>query len=795
MTTRSKRWLLRATGADLVAATVLIGGLIGSLTLGSRVTEVQRRTDASEFERRVAVREAAIESALSRALDVSASVAGLFDASLEVEEAEFEIFAEALLQRQPEVRSVQWLPRVPSTERPAHLAEARASGHPDYRIRGRGADGREVEIPPQHETWPIRFVCPAVTNEHALGFDQGLGNLRRIALEASIRSRGPVATEPLEVTPGGGTEPDGLLIFHPVYDRTTGGNPQVRGAVVAVLDLRALIDGLNADLAGDGLDAWLLHTSRDGDDLSLRVAGSAGRPTQGEMTARSPIDLPGLRLELLTAPGPGFADERGRTQQWWFWAVGGLLTVLLSLGFKGRGDHARDLSGLATEVGNANRALETEVAERQRAEANVRRLNSELQERVDLGTQEIQVKTTALTETRRQLEEEQAHTAMLAGQRLESLGLLAGGVAHDFNNLLTTILGQASLLGESNLPAQAMESATQIELAAQRAAELVRQLLTYAGRAEPRVETMYVSDVVAEIRRLVDASLNKKARLVMDLADDLPPVEVDGTQLRQVLMNLITNASDALGGEAGTIRVTTHLVEIAHSPAHEGWALGAPAPGSYVAVRVEDDGRGMDEATVERMFEPFYTTKTTGHGLGLAAVLGVVRDVGGTIRVRSRPGQGTTIELLLPAAEPQSGDSTRSWIDEIPDLNGIRVLLVDDEAPVRGLVRAVLSRVGCEVTEAVDGVEAMELFAGDPAIYDLVILDMIMPRMDGPETLVGLRRLRADVPVILSSGYSSAHVQDLPLGAHGMFLSKPYRARDLIAAVRDALGALVHPSA
>ena len=773
MSTRAQRWLLRGTGADLVAVTVLIGGLVGSLALGSWLTEEETRTTSGEFQRRVGVRTAAIEAALHGALDASASLSGLFAASVHVDEAEFELFASSLLARHPEVRALLWLPRVPADERAGHIEEARAGGHADYRIREFGAGQESAEVPADRETWPVRFVSPSVTNTDVLGMDQSTEPTRRDALDACIRRREPVASAPVVLSPEDHAEPDGLLIFAPVHSRTGPQTSGVRGAVVAILDLRALIAELDASWGKDGLDAWLLHSSRDGVDLSLRVSGAASSPPSGDLVARTPLDLPGQRLELRSAPSAAFTTGRTRVRSWWFWAAGGVLTILLSLGFKDRGDSARDLAELFEAVGEANRALEEEVKERQRAEADVRRLNAELQERVDLGTQEIKVKTTALTETRRQLEEEQAHTAMLAGQRLESLGLLAGGVAHDFNNLLTTILGQASLLGESRLPEPARESATQIELAAQRAAELVRQLLTYAGRAEPRVETMYVSDVVAEIRRLVDASLSKKADLVLDLADDLPPVQVDGTQLRQVLMNLITNASDALDGEDGSIRVSTDLTEVVTSPDPAGWVLGAPDPGSYVAVRVTDDGRGMDAATVERMFEPFYTTKATGHGLGLAAVLGVIRDVGGTMRVRSVPGQGTTIDVLLPAGVSDSAESTRSWIDELPDLNGLRVLLVDDEAPVRALVRAVLSRVGCVVTEAVDGVEAIEVFAGGPEGFDLVILDMIMPRMDGPETLVALRRLRAEVPVILSSGYSSSQVQDLPLGEHGLFLAKP----------------------
>ena len=787
-------WLLRQTGTDGVAFAILVGGLVGALYLGSWLRFETQQADASEFQRRVLVRKAALDAALERAMDATVALGGLFESSRAVSESEFTLFAEATLQRQPEVRAFEWAPRVLDGARLEHIAAAQAAGHSTYTPRAILSDGTLATAPPG-EIWPVRFIAPLATNTEALGLDLASEARRSAALRASIRAAAPVVSEPVALVQG--DRPDGLIVFDPVYGWEDDGRRSVRGVVATIIDLRALLADIDLRLARDGLDVWLVHHAASGPGLVLRASGDASTPPADSavLLSRTAIDLPGVRLELLAAPGPAFTVGRTQVDERWVTLAGVVISILLALGFKGRGDQTHALTALAKAVGEANRALEGQVAERLRIEADVRRLNDELQERVKRGTQEIKTKTTALSETQMRLEEEQAHAAMLAGQRLESLGLLAGGVAHDFNNLLTTILGQASLLGETaRLPNAARESATQIELAAQRAAELVRQLLTYAGRAEPRVETMYISDVITEIRRLVDASLSKKAELVLDLDDDLPPVEVDGTQMRQVVMNLITNASDALGGEAGVIRVQSTLVSFDQSPAGPGWIGGPPRPGSYVSVRVTDDGAGMEAATVERMFEPFYTTKDAGHGLGLAAVLGVIRQSGGAIRVESRLGQGTAVQIFLPARDPEATESTASWIDELPDLNGVRVLLVDDEAPVRALVRAVLTRVGSSVAEASDGLEALELLRAAPEGFDIVILDMVMPRMDGPETLSALRLTHPNLPVVLSSGFSSAQLEDLPLGAHGSFLAKPYRARDLIAAVRDGLGALVRPN-
>jgi PAS domain S-box-containing protein len=389
-----------------------------------------------------------------------------------------------------------------------------------------------------------------------------------------------------------------------------------------------------------------------------------------------------------------------------------------------------------------------------------------------------------LRERHRAAEERRALEAkMLQAQKLESLGVLAGGIAHDFNNLLTGILGNASLARLDLAPsAPALEYVAQIETAARRAAELCRQMLAYAGKGKLSVGPVDLNLVIAEMRRLLDTVLSKRATLRVTAAAGLPSVQGDATQLRQVLMNLLTNASDALGDADGTIAVTTDVVRPAPGDL-AGYVAGDDLPaGDYVRVRVSDTGSGMDAATRARIFDPFFTTKFTGRGLGLAAVIGIVRGHGGGIRVDSAPGRGTSFSLLFPAAGGPVSALPAAAEAPVRGAAGRVALVVDDDAGVRAVAARSLRHAGFEVYEAADGHEAVAVFAPRADRVDLVVLDLVMPGMGGEETLRALQALRPDVRVLMSSGYTEEDAMGRFAGAGvAGFVQKPYTAADLMA--------------
>lgn len=380
--------------------------------------------------------------------------------------------------------------------------------------------------------------------------------------------------------------------------------------------------------------------------------------------------------------------------------------------------------------------------------------------------------------------------------RLESMGVMAKGVAHDFNNLMMAILGNAELalldLGEHGEAAQTL---AEISAAARRASELCNQLLAYAGEGDLRLSPLHVGDLVSDIRQLLEATISRKAHIELDCDADLPAIRGDAARLRQVVANLVHNASDALGGLPGNIRIATGLVDPSVD-AGRGAAVDPLPDGLYVYVDVIDDGAGIDPEIVPRIFDPFFTTRPgSGRGLGLATALGIMRGHGGTIEVESEPGAGSRFRLLLPSVSEAArvGPSRSSAEVPAPSVRDFvgegRLLFVDDEESIRDLGARVLGRVGFQVEVAVDGREAVAQFRRARESLRAVVLDLTMPELDGEEVYRILRELRADVPILLMSGFPEHDAfHKLPGDERVDFLQKPFTHAQLIGSLARLLG-------
>jgi len=383
---------------------------------------------------------------------------------------------------------------------------------------------------------------------------------------------------------------------------------------------------------------------------------------------------------------------------------------------------------------------------------------------------------------------------LLQAQKLESLGILAGGLAHDFNNVLTGVMGHAALARfahEDGRPEQALESMEQVEALSLQAADLCKQLLAYSGRGKFVVRPLDVSRVVREVASMLQVAISKKAELVLELPEGLTAILGDRAQLQQIVMNLLSNASDALGEASGTIQVRVSEREVGAAELAELTpGCGPLEPGRYLSLLVEDDGVGMSAETKERLFEPFYTTKFAGRGLGLAAVLGIIRSHQGGIFLRSREGEGTRFELVFPPCDaPALPDHEPEVSDRPLPKGGGTVLLVDDEAILRQVGGRLLGLLGYEVELAVDGMDALEKLRDHGERYRFVVLDQAMPRLSGRETLQELRQLLPELPVILCSGYNQEQAIDADQeGASLEFLQKPYRLEQLTRAIERATG-------
>ena len=401
-----------------------------------------------------------------------------------------------------------------------------------------------------------------------------------------------------------------------------------------------------------------------------------------------------------------------------------------------------------------------------------------------LGTWQDVTERVRAEEERRKLEAQIQHT-----QKLESLGVLAGGIAHDFNNLLTSMLGYSDLAQRALAPDSAPRAfIDEVVKGARRAADLTQQMLAYSGKGRFVVQPIDISALVEDMSRLLEISTSKKCVLKCNFTANLPAFAADAAQIRQIIMNLILNASEAIGERSGVIAVSTGVMQCDRAYLSETYLDENLPEGLYVYLEVADTGCGMSEETREKIFDPFFTTKFTGRGLGLAAVLGIVRGHKGAIKVYSEPGKGTTFKVLFPASS-QPACNTDEREAEAKEWRGHgTVLVVDDEESVRGMAQHMMQTMGFTVLTAADGREGVEVFRKDAECIRVVLLDLTMPHMDGDEAFREMRRIRADVCAILSSGYNEQTATDRFAGK-GLagFIQKPYRYSDLMEIVRRVL--------
>jgi nitrogen-specific signal transduction histidine kinase/CheY-like chemotaxis protein len=387
-------------------------------------------------------------------------------------------------------------------------------------------------------------------------------------------------------------------------------------------------------------------------------------------------------------------------------------------------------------------------------------------------------------------DQKRAQEEVFARQKLESVGTLASGIAHDFNNLLGGVLLQTELAQEEcavgSCPDEELKTVRQLAI---RGSEIVRQLMIYAGQEREVFRDVDVSGIVEEMLALLRVSVSKHAALETNLGKDLPPVRGSGAQIRQIVMNLVTNASEAIGEQDGVIRVTTACVTLDRAVAMpEGLAEG-----DYLQLKVSDTGRGMEPEAQARVFDPFFTTKSSGRGLGLSVVDGIVRGLHGVIHVASEPGNGTEFEVLLPCAKAMS-EATAGPIPRVDEaahsFRQTTVLVVEDEEPLREAIAKMLRKQGFEVIEAHNGAAAIDLLRSHGSEIHLILLDMTMPGPSNHEVVAEAAQARPDMRVILTSAYS----EEMAMAAVSApqirgFLRKPFRLEDLVQTLRNALSA------
>lgn len=435
--------------------------------------------------------------------------------------------------------------------------------------------------------------------------------------------------------------------------------------------------------------------------------------------------------------------------------------------------------------------LEMQNEELQKTKRELKIVNNTLEEQVENRTKELSKVIAKLQDeisNREQVEENNRilQQQFQQAQKLESLGVLAGGIAHDFNNILAVIISSCALAQVR--PQMVGTLLPEIETAAQRAADLCRQMLAYAGKSLMIMKQVKLAALVDDIIRMLRATINKNVMIIADLSEDLPAIKGDTSQLRQIVLNLLINAAEAIGEVQGEIRATLAITTVADRQSeldHLGRIIPA---GRYVRLTVTDNGCGMDDETRRRIFEPFYTTKFTGRGLGMSAVLGIITAHKGALQLISQPSQGTTFTVYLPVQNDDSSADEKVQQAALPWKGSGTLLLVEDEPQLRMVAKELILDLGFFVIEAANGREALEQYQQNSADITLVLTDIGMPVMDGYTLFRELKNINPTLPIIVTSGFGDTVVTDrMPREEISGLISKPYNYDQLLNVLKGVV--------
>ncbi len=730
------------TARRAVLAVLFAGALSATAGYWLLVSEISAQTQA-EFDIAARARFAALRSAVEVQLERVRLMRGFMQALRVDDEGTFDRAVAGTSSRDVALRALEWAPEVTASERADF--EARVG----FPITERDATGAMVRAGERARYFPVTFIDPQRSNEQAVGFDVLSEARRAEAVERALRTGRIAASAPISLVQG--ARSNGSVRLVGLVETPT----RLRGLVAAVVEVDALAAAVTDDW---GIE--LSITDRGAGAFSSvetgRRSGHAVQPWQDT------LDVGGRTWSVTLRPSSGWLSRHRATRLWVVPLL--ILTLVVSTAF------------FILRIRHRARRLEAEAGRRRAVEQALRELNGTLEKRVAERTEEARREHAELVRARQHLEE--GARQLRQAQKMEAFGQLAGGIAHDFNNMLVAVIGTADM-ALSDLPdgehEGLREDLEEIKRVGQLAADLTRQLLAFSRQQALAPRPVDVSSLLRDVggmsRRLLDASVNVHVEGIAEQRWAL----MDPTQLEQVLVNLVLNARDAMPA-GGDLRLVAGAVDLDGE--------GELPAGAYVTIAVRDTGEGMPAEVVERIFEPFYTTKGVGHGtgLGLSTCLGIITQSGGSIAVESAPGEGSCFTLHLPAAAaPAPSDPVPQ--PSPPSCGGETILLVEDEAPVRALMSRVLRGAGYAVLEARDALDSSLIGAGRR--IDLLLTDLSMPGMNGVDLALRLNEEQPDVRVLVVSGHPQA---DSRLGqGRYPFLPKPFTPSTLLRAVREAL--------
>jgi signal transduction histidine kinase/ActR/RegA family two-component response regulator/sensor domain CHASE-containing protein len=697
------------------------------------------------------------------------SLAAFFNASEKVERLEFREFSQSILKHHQGFLALEWIPRVPDSERRRHEASARQEGLSNYRISQREKQGVMVAAKKREEYFPVYYLEPQAGNELALGYDLGSNPTRFEAL-LSARDRGePGATSRVTLVQEQ-EEHFAFLIYMPIYKKgvpshsVASRREALLGFVLGVFRIDDLLKDALSVLSPQGINMYLFDKEEKNPDkrfLGFYASSKKSGPftpemdekmiTQGYYYSRN-VSVADRTWKIYCVPSQEFIFQY---KSWHVWGVPGvilLFVVFVICYVMFYFEHAERIKQHAIDLLRAKEELEAEIIERKRSE----------KEKANL---EIQLR--------------HAH-------RLESIGTLAGGIAHDFNNILTIIIGNTDLARLSVPDGSPVHTKLEkVISASNRAKNLVSQILSFSREGGQDLQAVRPHLIVRETVDMLRSTIPAMILIKEDIDPECGTIFVDPTQIDQILINLCTNAVHAMN-EKGILGIGLKQKilgekEIFHRP--------DMVPGIYVELSVSDTGAGIDPAIIERVFDPFFTTKGVGEGtgMGLSMVHGIVMSHHGMITVDSEPGKGSTFHICFPVMESEDVEPEENQLS-LP-AGTERILLVDDEEGITELGKSILEQQGYEVITRASGNEALSFFKSGADEIDLVITDQSMPEMSGTELTAELKKIRADIPVILCSGFSKKVSSEEEAKTFGItqLLMKPLDRQALVETVRKIL--------
>jgi signal transduction histidine kinase/CheY-like chemotaxis protein len=702
-------------------------------------------------------------------IDEIISLRAFFNASEKVERLEFHAFCQSILEHQPGLQALEWIPLVTDAERRLHEESARQDGFPDYRVTEREKQGLMIPAHKRDEYFPVYYIEPLEGNELALGYDLGSNPVRLEAIELSRDSGKVVATSRVTLVQDL-EEQYAFLVFLPVYKS---GQPvhsvkarrkALNGFVLGVFRVGELLSDAMSVLSPQGIDVYIYEESENNPgDLFLGFYASRLRTgpiklNPGKKDAikgyyyTSGVNVADRTWKVYFVPTPEFISQ---FRSWQVWGVPGVIFLFVVFVITCLAiflDREENIKQHARDLTQAKDVLENEILERKRSE----------QEKANLETQ------------------------LRHAQKLESIGTLAGGIAHDFNNILTIIAGNTEL-AKLSVPedSPAHKKLSKVISASKRAKDLVSQILSFSRKVDQDLLPVRPHIIMKETINMLRSTIPATIEIQEDIDTECGTIVVDPTQIDQILINLCTNAVHAMQ-EKGTLGVglkETFLSDrdLLHRP--------DMVPGKYAELSVSDTGTGIDPETIDRVFDPFFTTKEVGKGtgMGLSMVHGIALSNRGMIMVDSEPGMGSQFHVYFPVVE--SEDVELEEIQEDLPTGTEKILLVDDEEGIVDLQKNMLEQHGYTITTKTSSIEALDYVTGCPEEIDLVITDQSMPEMSGTELIAEIKKIRPDIPVILTTGFSTKVSSEEEAKAMGIteFIMKPVDMRSLVTVVRKAL--------